>query len=114
VTGMDAKFWLDVAQWVFMAIGVLYVWTSNKHKATREQIEKMDERAVALKLRLTALETDLKHIPSSQSFNNLALQFEGLHGDFKKIGAELQGVRDLQSIMRSQTEMMDQFLRANK
>lgn len=124
-TGVDAKFWLDVAQWVTTALFGLYFWFSNRHKATRDEIaalaqqtqldlKKMDERNVAMKLRITELEAEMKHLPTEQALNQLAIQLQGLHGDFRALTKELKGVRDMQDVMRGHTQLIDEFLRANR
>lgn len=119
------KFWLDVLVVIWLVGQSIYLWISGKSTANKNEIstlrlemqielKKMDERNVAMKLRITELESDMKHMPTEQALSTLAIQFHGLHGDLKKLTAELEGIRKLQDVMRSQTQLMDEFLRKSR
>jgi len=126
VDGVDAKFWIDVLQWI-TTIGVgIYVWQSNRHRATREHITAVEkdlrssietERVgTADRLnnhahRLTAVEEGFKHLPASHDFKELAHAISALHGDFQRITGQFEGFKELAAILRERVGRIDDFLR---
>lgn len=109
------RFGLDVVQFLLWAALGLYVWASNRHRATRDHIEKVrdahDKRLDNHAERLTKAEEQLRHLPDSKTIQVLSDRLAELHGDFKGIKAELDGFRDLAGMLRRQLELMDEFLR---
>ncbi len=115
MTGMDAKFWVDLAQFAVTLLVGLYVWISNRHRATRGQIEKVrDEHEARLQNhsnRVTSIEEQLRHMPDGKTIQDLTKQLQELHGDFKALNARFEGFKDVAKIMRRQVELMDEYLK---
>lgn len=113
--GADAKFWVDVLQWLTTVSVGVYVWLSNRHRATRAQIEKVrdshESRLQNHSDRLTALEEHLRHMPDGQTIKELTSELQKLHGDFRELNAKFEGFKDVADIMRRQVELMDEYLR---
>lgn len=113
--GVDAKFWVDFAQFVVTILVGVYVWASNRHRATREQIEDVreshDKRLQTHSERITSMEEHLRHMPDGQTIKELTSQLSALHGDFRELNARFEGFKDVADIMRRQVELMDEYLK---
>ena len=114
----DPKVLIDLAQWL-TTIGVaLYVWASNRHRATRDQIEEVrkthDHRLDNHAERLTRSEEQLRHLPTVSALTELAERVGELHGDLKALSAKFEGWQEVANMMRRQIELMDEFLRKAK
>ncbi|KON47009.1 hypothetical protein AL013_10485 [Mariprofundus ferrooxydans] len=88
---MDANFWLAVLRDVLTGAVYLYVFFSNRRKATTKNIEDMKAHvAEQQKLndkRLTMLESDIKHLPTHtdlDSINKTLSNVEGTLGGLKR------------------------------
>ncbi|WP_445157392.1 hypothetical protein [Halomonas sp. E14] len=66
-----ARFFFDVAQVAFMVGVSLYVWWTNRTRATREAIVSTNERIDELERRMDGVDHDLRHRPSSKELRDL-------------------------------------------
>lgn len=115
MTLTDPKLWFDVAQFLITALIGIYVWQANRHRASREQIEKLrkdsDERLDSHGERLTAIEQNQKHQPKAEDLTKLSLNIERINGDVKALTANLEGIKDLGDMLRRQVNRIDDFLK---
>ncbi|PCJ57863.1 MAG: hypothetical protein COA65_08960 [Rhodospirillaceae bacterium] len=109
-----ARLFFEIIIAVLAGGNIIYSVLARRTQATKEELTKMDERAVKLKLRVAKIETELDHTPTRDALNALTAKFSDLHGDMKALNAKLEGIKDLQDVMRSQTTMIDRFLRESK
>ena len=108
--GIDAKFWLDLSQWVItLAIG-WYAWSTNRQRARQKDIESVRQVLGQLSIRVDHLESSIDHLPSKEDFHQIALGLQELHGDVGKIEAALGHFKEMGSVMRGQVEMINRFL----
>lgn len=76
----DIKFWISLAQWLFMVGIGFYVWLTNQQAATAKDMAKIATR-------VTTLEEQMRHLPDQAMVNALA-------GDMKAVMSELNAIRD--------------------
>jgi len=76
----DLKFYIGLAQWVFMAAVGFYAWLSNRQAATAADV-------AGLATRLTTVEEQIRHLPDQAMVSELA-------GDMKAVKAELTAIKE--------------------
>jgi len=76
----DLKFWISIAQWLFMLGIGFYVWLTNQQAATAKDMAEIATR-------VTTLEEQMRHLPDQALVNEVA-------GDMKAVKAELAGIRE--------------------
>ncbi|MDH4120466.1 MAG: DUF2730 domain-containing protein [Deltaproteobacteria bacterium] len=82
----EYRFWLDLAQWAAtLAIG-WGAWQTAQHRIGREHLEELEQR-------LARMETEIGHIPNQTNLRELAVRIETVHGELKRIGGEMKGMR---------------------
>lgn len=86
-------FWFSFVQWIFTLAIALYVFFSNRQKATTKEIQKLDGRLDEHQDRLTRAEERLKQLPGSGETNRLSVQMQKLDGDIGRLREEISGVR---------------------
>ena len=106
----DARFWLDLAQWLTtLGIGA-YVWVATRQRATRDQIESVKseaaERADRHAERLTKLEANMEHVPSRGAIDGLNQKLTQLHGDFQHMAGWLEGIKGLLSTLQGNVQQL--------
>ncbi|MCK5575450.1 MAG: DUF2730 family protein, partial [Sphingomonadales bacterium] len=74
-------------------------------------LTKIDERAVKLRVEVTEIKSDLKHLPTEQALSALTVQLSNLHGDMKALSERMNGVASIQEMMKDHARIMDEFLR---
>ena len=103
-----AKFWFDVAQFVLTGLIGIYVWNSNRQRATKtaidrvesqakEDISMLDDRLDEHNDRLVSLERDMKHLPNIKDIggvhhrvDQVAQAVKGVEGEMKQINNTMQ------------------------
>lgn len=109
-----AKFWLDVAQWVF--IGVLAVWAylrgkdSDNKKAIQAVADELADFIRQSRLanddqnnRLTTLQEKVSHLPTEQDVTHLS-------NDMSSVKAQINGMAGLLSRVEHQTNLIHDHL----
>ncbi len=108
------KFWFDVGQWIVtLAIGA-YAWLTNRHRATRDEIQTARKEAAdghaAHEQRLTRVEETVKHLPDDEA---LAKLYELLHGTRMEVSAmraSLAALNDTTKATQRQVAGINEFL----
>lgn len=109
-----AKFWLDVAQWLF--IGTLAVWaylrgkdSDNKH-AIQMVADELAEFIAQSRLanddqntRLTTLQEKVNHMPTEQDVTHLS-------NDMSSVKAQINGMASLLARVEHQTNLIHDHL----
>lgn len=111
------KFWLDVAQWVF--IGALAVWAylrgkdSDNKQAIKMVADELAEFIAASRLanedqnnRLTTLQEKVSHLPTEQDLTRLS-------NDMSSVKAQINGMAGLLSRVEHQTNLIHDHLLNN-
>ena len=94
---------LQLALHAVEMIGILFVWLSNRSKATRSAIDRVDERVSDLATRTQSLETRLDHMPSDQHIQDIHEKInEVAKGQAESLGE--------QKAMRRQLEQINEYL----
>ena len=95
---------LNAIALVSAAGSAIYTWNTNRHRATRQEIEnvrgrvaELEERRAKsigeLRDRMGRLEAELPHLPSTETVHELAIRIEEMHGDLKGVTEALKGVK---------------------
>lgn len=113
-----AKFWLDVAQWLF--IGGLAVWAylrgkdSDNKQAIKAVADELAEFIAQSRLanddqnhRLTTLQEKVSHLPTEQDLTHLS-------NDMSSVKAQINGMASLLSRVEHQTNLIHDHLLNNK
>jgi hypothetical protein len=113
-----AKFWLDVAQWLF--IGGLAVWAylrgkdSDNKLAIKAVADELAEFIAQSRLanddqnhRLTTLQEKVNHLPTEQDLTHLS-------NDMSSVKAQINGMASLLSRVEHQTNLIHDHLLNNK
>ena len=113
----DPRFWLDAVQ-LLLTIGVgLYAWLANRHRATREQIDKLrkdhEARLVALSERLIRAEAELEDKPTAKALHELALAISHFGGDLKAVVARLDGMAEIVGRLEKVADRQESYLLNN-
>jgi ABC-type transporter Mla subunit MlaD len=98
-----ARFAFDLAQTLFMAGVAIYVWWTNRSRATKKSIEEVDQhiekvatafttRANALERRVDGVEKDLSHLPSHDELGALHEKVNGVANTMNQVQGELRGI----------------------
>tara|TARA_R110001583_G_scaffold9243_2_gene43920 strand:- start:793 stop:1137 length:345 start_codon:yes stop_codon:yes gene_type:complete len=82
----------DLAQTLFMAGVAIYVWWTNRTRATKESIKEVDERASALERRVDGIEKDLSHLPGHDELAVLHEKVNGVANTMSQVQGELRGI----------------------
>lgn len=112
------------AQWISAVVNVialllsvaaaLYTWFMNRERATRQEIEavkasvqqEVSARARSngeLRDRIKSLEVALPHMPSQESFHQMGIRLEQVHGDMNTLSERIKG-------MSGQLDTINNFL----
>ncbi|WP_275100133.1 DUF2730 family protein [Sedimenticola hydrogenitrophicus] len=87
-----ARFWFDVAHLGgLFGLGV-YTWIVNRTKANRGAIDRVDSRVSAIDLRLSQLETDVRHLPDHDDLGEIHEKVNTIAGSMKKIEGHLDSL----------------------
>ncbi|WP_320837396.1 DUF2730 family protein [Zhongshania sp.] len=98
-----ARFAFDLTQTLFMVGVAIYVWWTNRSRATKKSIEEVDEhiekvatafnaRANALERRVDGVEKDLSHLPSHDELGALHEKVNGVANTMNQVQGELRGI----------------------
>lgn len=88
----DPKLYVDIAWKAGVVLSVIYTWWSNREKATRSAIDRVEERVVRL-------EEDLRHRPSGPEITELRTQLGSLHSDLQELVGSFRGVQRAVDLM---------------
>ncbi len=109
-----AKFWLNLAQWVFMGAMGVWVYLRTKDNDNAKAVKAVaDELAEFIKLsgvgnarqndRITVLEESVKHMPTDQEVQQIA-------NDVSSMKSRLEGQSQLLSRVERQTNLIHEHL----
>ncbi len=93
------KFYLDVAQWVYVIALTLWVTIDNGRKDNRRLLGAQEQRLNNLDSRLTTVERDLEHMPSKDRVANLDSKLTGVEAQLESIGPQLSQVQNQLSML---------------
>ena len=110
MSGFDARFWLDLAQWVTtLAIGV-YVWLANHRRATRAHIKTVDAKHTdaikGLGDRLILVEGTMQHFPTGGQFAELSMAQARAQGAIEAVDEKVKGIVEMMRSMESRLAML--------
>jgi hypothetical protein len=84
-----ARFWFDVAHLVgLLGLGV-YTWIVNRTKANRGAIDRVDSRVTAIDLRLSQLESDVRHLPDDDDLGEIHEKVNTIASNMAEIKGQL-------------------------
>ena len=78
-SGVDAKFWLDLFQWVFTVLIGVYAWNTNRQRARQQDIDAIRDSMVTLHTRIDHAESRIEHLPSKEDFMEIRIGLERVH-----------------------------------
>ncbi|MFK4751461.1 DUF2730 family protein [Oceanobacter antarcticus] len=88
------QFWFSVANAAITAAIALYVWLASRQRATKKDIDEMDDR-------LIRIEKDVEHAPSRADFEKMndritqiGNSVTGVEGELRQINHSLQLIND--------------------
>lgn len=84
---MDAKFWLDVVQWVFTLGMMAVVWLDRGRKDNKVRMD-------AFERRLITAEEHLRHAPTHDDIAKLREQYSGLESKLDRVTNTLDRIHD--------------------
>lgn len=84
-----AQFWLNVMNLVGLVLLGLYTWVVNRTKANRGAIDRVDSKVSAIDLRLTQLETDVRHLPDDDDLGEIHEKVNAIAGNMAEIKGQL-------------------------
>ena len=116
----SARFWVDVLTLIGGAAGLFSGaawWVIRQslvtHKSLADTIGPLGEDIDAQGARISVLETDMKHMPSSSEISDLRERMTRLEGTAQAIRVEVQGVHELlERIERPLNVLVDGALKA--
>lgn len=108
-------FWLSMIQWIVTLGLAVYVWASNRQKATQRELHQMDDRIDGHEGRLSIAEERIKQLPHPRDVTDLSLQLKSLDGDIRALRKEISGVREgLKPFTDSVSRINDYLLNGKK
>lgn len=94
----ELNFGFQTVQWLILTVLGIYTWMTKRQAASGQEL-------LDLRVRIVALEEQIRHLPDQTSFTNLL-------GDMKAMRAEVSGVKDaLAPLARSLDRINDYLLR---
>jgi len=97
------RFWFGIVQFILTAGVWVYVWLSNRQRATTKRVQDLEkltlERLQEHDGWLNRLDTKLKYIPTRDDHSKLSDRIEDLHGDLHEISGVLSGLRRAVDLM---------------
>ncbi|UTW12947.1 DUF2730 family protein [Marinobacterium rhizophilum] len=91
---MDAKFWLDVVQWIVTLGVMIFVWIDRGRSDNRRLIQKLGERQELQEQRLTRAEEGLRHTPTHDDFAKLQAEVSGVQSTLNRVTSTLDRIHD--------------------
>lgn len=88
----DIKLALDIAWKAGVVLIAIYTWWSNRDKATKSAIDRIERR-------LQRVEDDMRHQPTRADMNQLAERIGTLHADLQAMAGSFQGVQRAVDLM---------------
>lgn len=74
----ENKFWLDLAQWLFMLVLALYGWLSNRHSINRKSIDEVKAELDAVRLDITQIKEQSRHQPNIDDIRAIEQQVSAI------------------------------------
>lgn len=109
---LDARFWLDLVQFILTAAIGVYAWQVARQRALREATE---TQLLDHERRLTLIEEKARHMPSGDSINRLSERLGDLHGDLQRMVGEFTGWQhEMKSLRTSVQLLVDNELRGGR
>lgn len=96
----DLNFSFSAMQWLVTAAIGVYSWFMSRQAASMKEL-------LELRLRITALEEHIRHIPDQKLVNDL-------HGDMKGMRAEMIGIREVMQPLIKSLDRVNDYLLRNK
>lgn len=110
MSGFDARFWLDVGQWLLTAGIGFYVWLANHRRATRAHIKAVDSKHSAaiqgLGDRLIRVEGTIQHFPTGDQFGELRTAQALTQGAIEAVDEKVEGIREMVKSMENRLVML--------
>ncbi|MDH0095871.1 DUF2730 domain-containing protein [Ectopseudomonas hydrolytica] len=111
---MDFDSLLRGAQFLFTVVVGYFSWSSARKASSKVEAEALAQRLAGQDNRLTVLEQQMKHLPTSDQFTELAGELAELAGDMKAIKVEIAGVTKALDPLARAVERMNEYLLNNK
>lgn len=90
-----AKVLFDIAQALFMAGVAIYVWWSNKHRATGTAITETNGRLDELERHVTRIEQTLDNRPGYSEIEQLRTEMATMNRGVAELAAQMQSSNSL-------------------
>jgi septation ring formation regulator EzrA len=86
-------FWWSVLQTVILAFVAFYTYLTNRSKANRAAIDRLDSRVTQIAERVTLVENDLRHLPTQDDIKRLHERMDCVSAEMKEIKGEFSTAR---------------------
>jgi len=103
--------WIGIVQLIMFCVTTVYAWVATRNRASREQIDKLDDRLDDHSSRLTHVEAIQGGLPTAAVVADLKHDIQSLEGSLKAVTAEMNGMRDISKMLHRQVGIMDDYLR---
>ena len=90
----EAKFWLDVIQWVVLVVVVIAGWVRNGSSQNREIISELDQRVDQLDRRVVSTEERLNLAPTHEDIAKLQAQYSALESKLDGVAHQVNRIAD--------------------
>jgi hypothetical protein len=103
MTADETRLLLDIIQLIATVIIAIYVWQSNKHKATTQAIDRLDLRVDTISDRVLQAESAINHMPDHQALGRV-------HRRIDEVGQGLSRIEGETKAMHHTLQLMQQHL----
>ena len=108
---MDFDYLLRLGQFLFTVLVGLFSLMAARRASSKVEAEALANRLAGQDTRLTVLEQQMKHLPTSEQLTELAEKLAELGGDMKGIKSDISGInRSLDPLNRSVDRLNDYLL----
>lgn len=94
---------LSLVHFVWAALLTIYVWVANRQRVTADRLKRLEdeteEKLNRHSIRLSCLETDIKHLPDQKAINRLSERMDTLNGTLNQFGGRLEGINRAVDLM---------------
>lgn len=88
----DPKLLLDIVWKVGLVVVGVYTWWSNRDKATKAAIDRVEKRVIRV-------EEDMRHQPTRAELQQLGVRIGDLHADLQELVGSFRGVQRAVDLM---------------
>jgi len=98
-TLMDAKAWIDIAQWTFNVLIAIWVYFSRRQAATNKRVDDINSRIEATEKDVIRVREKLDQQPSQRQFELLGRDIRSLTSELGEVKGRLEGINRVADLM---------------